>query len=554
MPPSRLSLFYLAIAFYFCLVGSRLFYWQVWRSKELRQDVISQSYKLEKQVPPRGQILASDGFPLSTNQYFYQLSLYKPNFKSSFTDLVNQINQIQPEFISQNQPLLKNFDATPDQKWLTFPTHFTASQSEILKTIPGVNLQMETNRFSPETDLTRIITGFVGKNTLGQSQGYYGLEGYYHKQLEGKIGYIWQTKDALGMPLITQDSWQSRGYPGRDLHTFIHRGAQLLVSQELEAGVNQYQADSGMALVLRPQDGAIIAMSSFTASASASASATFNPTISHLFEPGSIFKPLVMAMALDRNAIDSDYICTECDHPLQIGQYQITNWNQETHPNSSLADILKNSDNIGMSHIITELGTKSFLNYFRSLNLNQKTGVDLQGEAKPPVKDSWPEIDLATASFGQGIALTPIQMTAAFNTLANHGLWVKPRVVDYLQLPDGSTLNNPPSSHPVYRSQTIEEIKRLLRFAVNQGTVARLKPQNLDVCAKSGTSQVAVKGGYSDSSTIASYIGFAPCDQPKFTLLVTLNHPRTTPWGASTAAPIWYNLAQKLNYLLKSNN
>ena len=204
-----------------------------------------------------------------------------------------------------------------------------------------------------------------------------------------------------------------------------------------------------------------------------------------------------------------------------------------------------------MSYIITQLGLENFLKYYKELGLNQKTGIDLQGESRPILKTSWPEIDLATASFGQGIVVTQINMLRSFNTIANDGLLVQPTVVDYYT----NYLNNKliPKKIPaqqVFSQNSINEIKQILKYAVENGVVNQFRPKDLEVCAKSGTAQVAVKGSYTDSSTIASYIGFTPCNHPKFTMIVTINNPRSSPWGSSTAAPIWYELASKIKRLL----
>jgi cell division protein FtsI/penicillin-binding protein 2 len=193
-----------------------------------------------------------------------------------------------------------------------------------------------------------------------------------------------------------------------------------------------------------------------------------------------------------------------------------------------------------MSYIIRQTGEEKFLRYFHQLGLDRKTGIDLPGEARPVQKDYWPEIDLATASFGQGFAITQIQMITAFNTIANNGVLVGPHFNQNQKL----------RSTKVYEPTTITLMKDILEYGVDNGAVAKFKPKGMVVCGKSGTSQVAVKGGYSDSSTIASYIGFSPCDQPKYTMIVTVKNPRTSPWGSSTAAPIWYKIAEKLPSLL----
>lgn len=256
-------------------------------------------------------------------------------------------------------------------------------------------------------------------------------------------------------------------------------------------------------------------------------------------------------MALDQKSINTDYICDDCSHPRTIGEYTISNWDNSTHPNSTLKDIILNSDNIGMSYIISHLGLNNFLSYYQKLGLNKKTGIDLQGESKPTVKTSWPEIDLATASFGQGIVVTQINMLQAFNVIANNGYLIKPKVAKYFS-DNFNQIYYPKKqpSIPVFSIESVSQMKNILKYAVENGVVNQFRPKNLEVCAKSGTAQVAVKGSYTDSSTIASYIGFSPCNNPKFTMIVTINNPKSSPWGSSTAAPIWFELASKINHLL----
>ncbi|MDD3003246.1 MAG: penicillin-binding transpeptidase domain-containing protein, partial [Candidatus Shapirobacteria bacterium] len=346
-------------------------------------------------------------------------------------------------------------------------------------------------------------------------------------------------------------SWSSDAVNGRNIFTNINRSAQFYVEKLLQKGINEFSADSGSITIIEPKTGAVLAMASLTATNSATISSIRNPAISNLFEPGSIFKPLIVSMALDTKAIDTNYICTKCNQPHTIGKYNISNWDSEFHADSSLRDIIKNSDNIGMSYIIARLGLNNFLNYYQKLGLTQKTSIDLQGEAKPTIKTEWPEIDLATASFGQGIVVTQIGMLQAFNTIANDGILVKPKIVNYFTENDKIIKNKNQKEIQVFNQQTIKDIKSILKYSVENGVVAKMKPENLEVCAKSGTAQVAISGSYeNNSSTIASYIGFSPCYNPKFTMIVTINNPKTSPWGSSTAAPIWYELASKLNDLL----
>lgn len=499
----------------------------------------------------RGQIYSSDEFPLVVNQTDYLISIYKPNLKDDLELIYQKINQIHPGFIQQNQNILDTFKKNDRQKWIDLNTFFNKSESDQLAQIPGITTNQLKSRYYPENTLAKNILGFISKDSQGNYIGYGGLESYYNKQLQGKTGFFWGPQDGTGKTILTKKSWNLPSSDGNNLYASINRAVQYLVEKTITEGVEKYQADSASVSIMESSTGRLIAMASVTATSSATPSASRNPAISDLFEPGSIFKPIIMTMALDQKSIDTDFICTECSHSRTIGEYTIGNWDNSLHPDSTLKDIIKNSDNIGMSYIMTQLGLDNFLKYYKKLGLNQKTGIDLQGESRPTLKTSWPEIDLATASFGQGIVVTQINMLRAFNTIANNGVLVQPTVVDYYT----NYLNNkftPKRKSPqqVFSPESIVKMKDILKYAVENGVVNQFRPKDLEVCAKSGTAQVAVKGSYTDSSTIGSYIGFTPCNNPKFTMIVTINNPRSSPWGSSTAAPIWYDLASKINRLL----
>lgn len=542
MQPQRLKIITLTFFLCFLLVIARLFYWQVIKNPELGQKVINQNYQPKIVSPQRGLIYDSTGYPLALNQTYYQLSIYKPDLKTPLDSLLSKIVQQNSNLSTEDSDQITKFVANSNQKWLTLKGLFTDEQKQNL-TDPGLSFSLHNQRYYPEGDLANLV--------LGTSQ-FGGLESYYQKQLSGKAGFSWQNVDATGKTILTKPGWFLEAHDGLNLHTSLNRQIQYLAETSLEDGINTYHADSGSITIIDPQSGGILAMTSLTAtqSATATASAYKNPIIANLFEPGSIFKPLVVSMALDRHTIDTNYICTGCYKPHQIGQYSISNWDNSLHPNSSLQDIIKNSDNIGMSYIIETLGLNNFLHYFQALNLDRKIGIDLQGEAKPLTKSMWPEIDLATASFGQGFAITQIQMLQAFNVIADDGLMPQSHLVSYFDDNGQVIHNNLPQPVKIFNSDTIQKVKTILKYAVENGVVAHFKPENLEVCAKSGTAQIAVKGGYSESATNASYVGFSPCQNPKFTMIVTINNPRSSPWGSSTAAPIWFNLAAKITPLL----
>ena len=532
MNKSRLTTITFAIIFCLCIIIFRFFFWQIIKSGELKKNSLLQTYKIEINEPTKGLIYASDNFSLVQNITYYKLSLYKPNFTQPIDKILETINQIKPDFISNNTKIIDRYKNDANLKWYTFPDNFTFDEQSQLR-LDGISFTSTTKRFYPETTLAQSLL--------------FGVENYYQKQLSGKAGFFRLSKDALGNALLLDSSWQSLGLQGTDLHLFLNRQLQSLTENTIKNGVEKFQADSGSITIMDPTSGGILAMASFTATSSATPSANLNPIISKLFEPGSIFKPLVMALALDIKSIKPDYICTLCDRPKIVGSYTITNWDNETHPDSTLRDIIKNSDNIGMSNIIETIGLNKFLDFYQKAGLNQKTGIDLQGEAKPVLKKKWTQIDLDTASFGQGIAITQLQMLTAFNSLANNGQIVKPKIVAFTENGGTTSTSKTNPNIQIYSPSTVALMKSILKYAVENGVVGKIKPANLEVCAKSGTAQIAVNGAYSQDNAIASYIGFSPCNNPKFTMIVTIDNPRTSPWGSSTAAPIWFELAEKIS-------
>lgn len=536
---------------FFIVLITRFFYWQVIKSPQLKTQALSQIYKLEKDTPTRGDIYSSDDFPFVINDYGYKISLYKPNLTQDIDIILKQLESIHPNFQKENEALLTKFKNNSQQLWIDLNTIFSLEEKNKLNNIGGVIVDLVENRYYPEKSLASNLLGFVAHNSQGQNIGYGGIEAYYNKQLQGKTGFIWSPQDATGKTILTKKSWNSNSTNGLNIYSSINRSIQYQTEKILNEGIQKYQADSGMITIMETSTGRILAMTSAVSTSSATVDPSKNPNIANLFEPGSIFKPLVVTMALDSQSIKNDYICPNCDRPLSIGAFTINNWDNTTHPNSDLKEIIKNSDNIGMSNIMSNLGLKKFLDYYQKLGLNKKTGIDLQGESKPTIKTSWPEIDIATASFGQGIVVTQINMLQAFNTIANDGVLVSPKVVDYFkndldQISYPKTLQNT----QVFSQKSIDEIKSILKYAVNNSVVSSLKPKDIEICGKSGTAQVAVKGNYTDSATIGSYIGFAPCDKPKFTMIVTINNPKSSSWGSSTAAPIWFELAAKIYFLL----
>lgn len=521
MSSDRIKTLQFTIVTFFLIIILRLFYWQIFQGQTIRDRSLGQIYQQTKILPNQGHLLTSDKFPISLDSRFYLMSLYKPNLTQKLDEVLNQIIKIKPEISTQSSKQIEFF-LKPNIKWVTLPTRFTSAEIKDIN-LPGVSFEEVAARYYPEGDLAKDLI--------------LNLESFYKRSLSGKPGFIISPVDATGEFILSRKNWHKAEVDGSDIPLSLNRQIQSILFKALEQGLQRFQAENATGIILNPQSGEIIAMA--TVPVSASDSSTLRP-ISHLYEPGSIFKPLVLAMALNNKSIGLDFTCPVCNKPRTYGQYTINNWDEKTHPDSTLKDVIKNSDNIAMSYIIEKLGLSAFQNYFHSLGLDQRTGVDLVGESVSPRKTYWSEIDLATASFGQGFAVNELQMLRAFNTLANNGK---------LSLPHLNTAVSIKES-PVFSADTVNNVIDILKYATEFGAVGSIKPSNLEVCAKSGTAQVAVGGQYTETGAVASYIGFSPCVNPKFTMIITLDNPKVSSWGSSTAAPIWFEIANKISPLL----
>ena len=406
-----LIVFFTFIALYVIVIG-RLFYFQVVLAQVFRDVGKSQSSDVLELDSGRGDIVFSDGFPLSTNKTTYLLYANPKVIKDRLehAEKLSPILEIDPATISAR---LKQ-----DLFWVKLKDKIdepTKVKIEKL-TLSGVGFQKQDLRYYPEASMSAHVVGFVGKNDQGEARGYFGLEGFYNKQLMGRPGRRYLIKDALGNPILT-DIREEETIEGRDLILGIDRSVQFYAEKRLKNGLEKYEAEGGTIIVMESKTGKILAMASYPqfnpqAYNDFDYNSYKNPALSNVFEPGSTFKVLVMAAAIDKNLVKPDTKCSVCAGPVSIGGYTIKTWNDKYYENSTMTDVIKHSDNTGMVFISQKLGLNGLIEYFEKLGLMELTGIDLQGEVIGEIRprDSWYPIDVATASFGQGISLTPIQL------------------------------------------------------------------------------------------------------------------------------------------------
>ncbi|HUW24306.1 MAG TPA: penicillin-binding protein 2 [Patescibacteria group bacterium] len=539
------ALFFL-IAFFF--VGGKLFYWQVLQKKNLSALATRQHYARQEVTAARGKIFSKDDFPLALNRKAFLLYVNPQQIKLSSAGLKSKLKA----FVKEGEEIK---DFPPNVAWFPLLKDLNEETKKAIENlqITGLGFEESEKRFYPEASMSAQLLGFVGEDDKGQPKGYFGLEGYYDNELKGKAGQRLFEQDALGRPLPLAEEWEERSIAGRNLFLNLDRPLQFIVESYLKKGIEKYGASSGWVAVMDPQNGAVLAMAAYP-SYDPSQYSRFepdlfrNPLISSAFEPGSIFKVLVMAAAIDARVVKADDICPSCDGPRRIGDYTIKTWNDKYFPDSSMEEIIVHSDNVGMVYVGEKLGLNRFYDYLKKFGLGEKTNIDLQGEVVPSLREKkdWYDLDLAAATFGQGIAVTPIQMLEAVSVIANGGKLYQPQVVKKI-FEDSRTI----TIEPIKRGNSISAstakiITQMMVEAVEKGEAKWAQPKGYQIAGKTGTAQIPIAGHYDPEKTIASFIGFAPVNNPKFAMLVSLREPKTSPWGSETAAPLWFEIAKEI--------
>ncbi len=529
---------------FYILIIARLFLIQVKISKNKEEENYLQINKIQ---PERGKIYDQNKKPLVLNENSYLLFLEKPKIEDQ-NELILKLSQILAIDSSTIEAKIKN-----GKYWIPISIIDELKKNEInKKNLKGVGFEYRQKRYYPEASLSAHLLGFVGKNEKGEDIGYFGIEGYYNKELSGLPGFLKSEQDLLGRPIMVGLQEKIEPENGYDLILNIDKSIQEIAKKRLAMGIERYQAKGGCVIIAKPKTMAILALvclPDFDPDKYYLFSEDFfkNPAISNLFEPGSIFKPLIMAAAIEEKKVKPDDFYNETG-PITIGNYQIRTWDNKYEGEITMTRILEKSSNVGMVYVGEKLGKKNLIKYLNKFGFGQLTGIDLQGEVSGVLKSEnqlYP-IDYATITFGQGIAVTSIQIINAFNALINDGKLMRPFVVKKIIGDKKEKTIEPQIIRQVISSKTSSIIKKMLQSTVENAEVKWVKPKGYSFGGKTGTAQIPIQGRYDPSKTNASFIGFFPVEKPEFIILVTLKEPSTSPWGSETAGPIFFEIAKEL--------
>lgn len=564
------------------LIILRLAFWQILQSDNLNARADDQRVSKKEVYSPRGQILFSDGSMLVSNEPSYlvfaqpKVVANKPVVARQLAEIFAQVQfgkawEEQSKLLSSIKDLedfnrlkldqTRNIEDSVNQKlssdlfWISLGQTVSFEVKEQIEklNINGVGFDTKSKRFYPEGSSSAHLLGFVSSDSYGVDKGYFGLEGFYDGELRSKKGLLTQEKDAHGLPILIGKYDLKLPTPGKTLLLNIDHTVQTILEMKLKLGIEKYGAKSASAIIMDPKTGNVLAMAAYpnydpAVPGDFPKESFKNPITIDAYEPGSTFKVLVMAAAINEGLVTPETICNICAGPLSVGGYVIRTWNNQYGSNSSMADVIIHSDNTGMVFVSRKLGAEKMYQYIHNFGFGNLTGIDLQDEVAPQLRDQkeWKEIDVATASFGQGISVTALQLINAVATIANGGKLMEPHIVAALRSDEGAVTIQPRVLGQPISPKAAALVKDMMVRAVDEGEAKFSKPKGFKIAGKTGTAQIPVAGHYDATKTIASFVGFAPADDPKFVMLVRYDQPSTSIYGAETAAPTFFDIAKEL--------
>jgi cell division protein FtsI (penicillin-binding protein 3) len=421
--------------------------------------------------------------------------------------------------------------------------------------IKGIGFVTESQRFYPKHALAGQVIGFVGTDEIGLE----GIEYDYDSMLAGETVRVMLDRDARGRPISLQSDALQQPPQGHDLVLTLDERIQFVAERELREQITRLGARGGVAVVMQPSTGDILALANESA---------FDPNsfreatpkmwrergITDTFEPGSTIKAIVAAGAIEERLVRPDDMFFGEQGSLQVASLAIRD--HEKFGWLTFREVIEKSSNVGAIKVGQRIGKERLYDYLTRFGLGSRTGVDFPGEAqgllRPP--QQWSEVSLASLSIGQELAVTPLQLATAFSTIANGGMLVRPHLVKAI-IKDGQVVEDtaPILVRRVISEATARQVTNLLQGVVTRGTGKAAAVEGYAVAGKTGTAQKfdATLGKYSPQKFVASFVGYLPAEQPRATILVSIDEPQlAAAWGGVAAAPLFSAIAQQtMRYL-----
>ncbi|MGE0134640.1 MAG: peptidoglycan D,D-transpeptidase FtsI family protein [Dehalococcoidia bacterium] len=509
---------------------------------------------------PRGAILDASGFPLATSEDTWDVYIDRFLWGQDPAQAADAAKGLAAALGSDEQALIElGMDGGAGDVVVQRQLPYEAGIELESRDLWGIRLLPSARRVYPEGGLASSIVGFVGL----EGRGLWGVEADFDGVLQGRPGLIGSERDALGRPISFGGRTERDPVPGGDVTLTIDRFIQSIAEQRLKEAVGRYNARGGSIVVMDPHTGAILAMASVPSVGQSGIDLddpqlldeVRNRAIADLYEPGSVIKTLTTASALDLGRVtpETTYVDTG---EVQIGDAIIKNWDFSANGPTNVREYLQKSLNTGSVWLSQLVGAKDFYRYLQAFGLGEPTHVGLSGEAEGlirlPSDQDWYPVDLATNSYGQGFAATPIQVLTAVNVFANGGRLMRPYIVSQVANQDSVRHFEPVEVRRPVSASTAETMGRLMYDVVEGVEYHGARVPGYNVAGKTGTTLVSIPTGYDLDSTIASFAGFLPYEQPRVSILVKIDQPSGgLNLGGQVAAPVFAGVASDIMKYLR---
>jgi len=547
----RLSLVMILIILFGAAIIGRLFFLQILQYKHYQAQALGQQVGFFSVTGSRGQIFSATSQQTQGREGSGAVKSLAIN-RDSWTVFVNSEDILdKPDFaaklsqivgVAEDELLLK---ISSDDSYIVIKKELPADKLNEIKSLnlAGLSWRNEPDRFYPQEEFLSQTLGFLG----GEGFGQYGIEGYYDDVLRGRSGIKEERK---GIGSIFGNNKEA-SLDGADIYLTIDYNIQFQAESLLEKAKENLDIESGQIIVVKPDSGRVLALADFP---------PFNPNqyskennlevfqsgaAQKLFEPGSIFKPFTMAAALNEGKITPDTTFID-EGFVSFGGSAIRNFNKKIYGRQTMTQVLEESINTGAVYAEQQLLHKTFFEYIDKFGFTEKTGIDIQGEvySRNDNLKNGPDVNFATASFGQGIEATPMQIVRGYSAIANGGRLVTPYIAEKIADKSGQTRVEPEFSGQVITGKTASQLTSMLVNVVDNGFNSAAKIPGYYIAGKTGTAQIPLKNGrgYEPDKTIQGFVGFGPAFDPQFLILVKLDNPKVASSSLS-AVPIFKELA-----------
>lgn len=577
------------ITFLALILIFQIFRWQILFAEKFENMAEGQYQTNSVQVAPRGTITAADNTVLAVDEPAWNIyatlsqdeterEFFFEN-KETFITEVSSILGVEKSEIESK--ITEDFVYASLMKEVSTEKKKALEQAEIFG--PGTQgfglyFENEEKRVYPNNQLASHVLGFIGKNEYGDLVGQYGLQGYYYGDITGRQGYSYEEKDSTGNVILTAEYEPILPRDGKDFKLTIVPNIQNKVETELEKGVRESKAKSGTAIVMDPKTGAILAMANYPSYDPNEYWRTSEPwilrnrAISDVYEYGSVQKPMTLAIALETEAINEDHRCNDTTGYIDLYKVtgyadlkgrRISTWNRLPAGNIDISGIFRTSNNPCTALIALDTDFNEFYSGLKDFGVGEFIGIGLQEEGTSHLKpkESWTKLDVITASFGQGeISATPLQLLSGLSTFANEGVRMRPYIISEIK-DEKETIKIEPQvlSTPVSK-ETSNIIRDALIKAVQDNSLTALGAplKDYNVAAKTGTAQISQReiGGYDETLSNDTVVGFAPAEDPKMIMLVKLEEPKNESYASLTTVPVWRDIFLSItdDLEIKKNN